>query len=51
MTVMGEGRSLYIRVWETAYLPSPQPTLTRYFSLEAKCWLRGVLGEQFPRNV
>ena len=32
--------------------PSPKPTLTlSYFSLRAKCWLRGGVGGQFPRNV
>ena len=28
----------------------PTLTLTLYFSLRAKCWLRGRVGEQFPRN-
>ena len=31
--------------------PSPKPTFNTYLSLKAKCWLRGGLGGQFPRNV
>ena len=45
-----------IRFLKTAHLPppppSPKPTLTlTSFILRAKCWLRGGVGGQFPRNV
>ena len=56
MTVMGEGRVTifdhYIYVSGKLYLPLPLAKInTVYFSLKAKCWLRGGLGDQFPRNV
>ena len=31
--------------------PSPQPNINFNFSSRAKCWLRGGVGGQFPRNV
>ena len=31
--------------------PFPKPTLNTYFSLKAKCWLRGGVGGNIPRNV
>ena len=37
--------------WETAHLPLPQVNINTSFSLKAKCWLRGGVGGQFPRNV
>ena len=40
---------IIIRFLETAHLPLPL-TLTS-FILRAKCWLRGGVGGQFPRNV
>ena len=40
-----------LRFWETAHLPLPQTNINTYFSLRAKCWCRGGVGGQFPRNV
>ena len=40
-----------IRLWETAHLPLPYADINTFFSLSAKCWLRGRVGGQFPRNV
>ena len=37
--------------WETAHLPLPYANIITYFSLRAKCWLRGGVGGQFPRNL
>ena len=31
--------------------PSPKPTLTLTSHLGAKCWLRGGVGGQFPKDV
>ena len=42
---------IIIRFWETAHLPLPQANINTYFSLRAKCWLRGGVGGLFPRNV
>ena len=42
--------SLYVS-WETAYLPLPQVNIKTYFSLRAKCWLRGGVGAKITRNV
>ena len=36
---------------ESADLPLPQANINTFFSLRAKCWLRGGAGRQFPRNV
>ena len=36
---------------ETAHLPLPQANINTYFSFRAKCWLRGGVGGQFPRNL
>ena len=36
------------RFWETAHLPLPQAIINTYFSLRAKCWLKGGVGGQFP---
>ena len=33
------------------HLPLPLANINTYFSLRAKCWLRGGVGEQFPRNL
>ena len=33
--------------WETAHLPLPWTKINSYFSLRAKCWLRGGVGGQF----
>ena len=32
--------------WETAHLPVPEANIITYFSLKAKCWLRGGIGGQ-----
>ena len=42
--------SLYVSGKLSTY-PSPEPTLTLTVSLGAKCWSRGGVGGQFPRNV
>ena len=34
-----------------AYLPLPYANINTYFSLKAKRWFRGGVGEQFSRNV
>ena len=39
------------RFWETAHLPLSKANIDTYLSLRAKCWLRGGVGGQFPRNV
>ena len=36
--------------WETAHLPLPYAIIIAYFSLRAKCWLRGGVGGQFPQK-
>ena len=36
--------------WETAHLPLPYAIIITYFSLRAKCWLRGGVGGQFPKK-
>ena len=36
--------------WETAHLPLPLASINTYFSFRTKCWLRGGIGGQFPRN-
>ena len=41
--------SLYI-FCKTAHLPLPWANTNTYFSLTAKCWLRGGVGEQFPQT-
>ena len=33
---------------ETAHLPLPKANINTYFSLRAKCWIRGGVGGQFP---
>ena len=33
--------------WETIYPPLPWANINTYFSLKAKCWLRGRVGGQF----
>ena len=42
---------IILRFRETAYLPLPKANINTYFSRRAKCWLRGGVGGQFPRNV
>ena len=37
--------------WEAAHLPLPKSNINTYFSLSAKCWIRGGVGGQFPRNL
>ena len=37
--------------WETAHLPLPKANINTYFSFRAKCWLKGGVGGQFPRNL
>ena len=32
------------------HIPLPSANINTYFSLVAKCWLRGGVGGQFPRN-
>ena len=32
---------IVIRFWETAHLPLPSANIITYFSLSAKCWLKG----------
>ena len=39
------------RFWETAHLPLPLANINTYFSLKAKCLLRGGVGGQFTRNI
>ena len=36
--------------WETAHLPLPYAIIITYYSLRAKCWLRGGVGGQFPQK-
>ena len=36
---------------ETFHLPLPQVNITTYFSLRAKCWVRGGVGGQIPKNL
>ena len=36
---------------ETIHLPLPEAHTITCFSLAAKCWLRGGVGGQFPRNL
>ena len=36
---------------ETSHLPLPQVNITTYFSLRAKCWVRGGVGGQIPKNL
>ena len=44
-------RYIIIHFWETAHLPLPKANINTYYSLRAKCWLRGGVGGQLPRNV
>ena len=37
--------------YTSAHLPLPLVNINTYFSLRAKCWLRGGVGGQFPINV
>ena len=39
---------IIIRYWETAHLPLPWDNVNTYFSLRAKCWLRGGVGIMTP---
>ena len=54
------GRPSHEKIWpfginlgfrETAHLPFPQVNINTYFSLRAKCWIRGGIGGQFPRSL
>ena len=36
--------------WETAHLLLPWDNINTYFSLRAKCWLKGGVGGQFPKK-
>ena len=40
-----------IGFWENTHLPLLQANINAYFSFRAKCWLKGGVGEQFPRNL
>ena len=42
---------IILRFWEIAHLPLAEANINTYFLLRAKCWLRGGVGGQFPRNV
>ena len=42
---------IIISSWESANLPLPLANINAYFSLTAKCWLRGGVGGHFPSNV
>ena len=44
-------RGINLGFWETAHLPLPYANINTYFSFRAKCWLRGGVGGQFPRNL
>ena len=37
--------------WDTAHLPLPYDNMNTYSSLRAKCWLKGGVCGQFPRNI
>ena len=37
--------------WGAVHLLLPWFSINTYFSLRAKCWLRGGVGGQFPRNL
>ena len=37
--------------WEIAHLLFPYSNVNTYFSRRAKCWLKGGVGGQFPRNL
>ena len=43
--------ALFVAESKSAHLPLPQTNINTYFSLRAKCWLRGGVGGLFPRNV
>ena len=45
-----KGNGIVIHFWETAHLPLPYTNINTYFSLRAKCWLRGGVGRQFPKK-
>ena len=38
-------------IFSSYHLPLPWANIIAYFSLRAKCWLRGGVGGQFPRNL
>ena len=40
-TKLSEPNRSIIRFWETTHLPLPQANINFYFSLRAKCWLKG----------
>ena len=42
---------IIMRFWETTNIPLPQANINTYFSLRGKCWLKGAVGGQFPRNL
>ena len=43
---------IIIRFWETAHLPLPSASIYTYFSLRAKCWLRGgVCGQTTAYSI
>ena len=51
MGLNGLKRRINLGFWEFAHLPLPKGNIITYFSLRAKCWLRGGVGGQFPRNL
>ena len=49
--VTGKNGGINVCFWETTHLPLLQPNINPYFSLWAKCCLRGGVGGQFPRSI
>ena len=43
----GKTLRIIIRFWQTAHLPLPLANIKTYFSLTAKCWLRGGVGSLY----
>ena len=41
----------FLGFWKPAHLPLPYANIKTEFSFRAKCWLRGGLGGQFPRDL
>ena len=46
-----ESFSLHFKFYSLCLCTKFPPNIKTYFSLRAKCWLRGGVGRQFPRNV
>ena len=47
----GLARRMNLGFCATDHLPLPWASINTYFSLRAKCWLRGGAGVHFPRNL